>query len=134
MSEADGLYVVDSHSLYWYWQEPGRLGPGADAAFRAMERREAVGLVPVIAVAELHYLTTKQGAPLSVAALLGLIDRAPALRLEPLTRRHLAALDRLADVPEMHDRLIAAVGLVHGAVVVTRDAEIRASSLVRSVW
>jgi predicted nucleic acid-binding protein len=102
--------------------------------FRDLERREALALVPWIVVSELHFLTRKRGAPLSVEAALRLIDRAPALRLEALTRRHLRAFGRLEAIPEMHDRLIAAVGLLHDAVVVTRDADIQAHPLVRSVW
>ena len=134
MSEPLVLYVLDTHSLYWYWRDPPRLGAAADAAFRTIERREALGLVPAIVVAELHFLTSKQGTPLSLATILGLIDRSPSLRLEALARRHLVALDSLGDIPEMHDRLIAAVAVVHDAAVVTRDPDIHANTLVRSVW
>ena len=82
--QATPTYVLDTHGLYWYWTDPGRLGAAADAIFRSLERREAVGLVSVIVVAELHYLTTKRGSVWPVADILGLIDRAPALRLEAL--------------------------------------------------
>lgn len=128
------VYVLDTHALYWYWTEPDRLGPTADSAFRALERREGIGLVPFIVVAELHHLASKRGAQLSVEHVLRLIDGAPALRLEPLTRRHLVTFGRLTQIPEMHDRLIAAVGLLHDAVVVTRDPDIQAHPLVRSAW
>jgi antitoxin (DNA-binding transcriptional repressor) of toxin-antitoxin stability system len=37
-------------------------------------------------------------------------------------------------IPVMHDRLIAAVGLLHDAVVLTRDPDIQAHPLVRSAW
>jgi PIN domain nuclease of toxin-antitoxin system len=131
---APALYVLDTHALYWYWSQPSRLGAGADAVFGDLERRTAFALVPWPVVAELHYLTRKRGAPLSAGDILRLIDRAPALRLEALTRRHLRAFDRLETIPEMHDRMIAAVGLVHDAVIVTRDAAIQAHPSVRSVW
>lgn len=134
MTEPAGPYVLDTHALHWYWQDPTRLGPGADAAFQAIERREALGLVSVVVIAELHYLSAKMRAPLSVSAILQLIDRSPALRLEPVARRHLMAIDRLADIPEVHDRLIAAVALVHEAIVVTRDPAITSSSLLRTIW
>jgi PIN domain nuclease of toxin-antitoxin system len=127
-------YVLDTHSLYWYWTDPERLGPAAGSAFHLLERRRAVGLIPILVIAEVHYLTGKRRTPLSVDDILRLVDRAHALRLESLTRRHLSAFGQLAEIPEMHDRFIAAVGLMHDAVVVTRDASIQAHPLIRTAW
>lgn len=128
------VYILDAYALYWYWMQPNRLSAAAEAIFRNLERREAIGFVPWIVVAELHYLTRKRANAHSVGEILGLLDRAPALRLEGLTRRHLVAFDRLIDIPEMHDRMIAAVGLLHDATVVTRDPDIQAHPLLRAVW
>ena len=111
-----------------------RLGPGAITVFTALQRGEAVGLVPILVLAELHYLSAKQGTPVTTEVMLGLLDRAPSLTLEPLTRRNLQALDQLAGIPEMHDRLIAGVALMHGAAIVTRDPKIRAHPAVQTVW
>lgn len=127
-------FVLDTHALYWYWTAPERLGPAADEAFRALERHEVVGLVPILVVAEMHYLTAKKGWPLPVAEILRLVDRSPALRLEGMTRQHLLAFGRLDDIPEMHDRFIAAVGVINEAPVVTRDPLLRAHRAVRTVW
>ena len=135
MTENDvRLYVLDTHALYWYWNQPDRLGRQASAAFQAQEKKQAIGLVPVIVVAELHYLTSKLQRPLSIDQLLLLIDRAPSLRLEGLTRRHLLAFGTLSDVPEMHDRLIGAVALVHGAPVVSRDGALRDHPRLKTLW
>lgn len=103
-------------------------------ALQALETGEVIGLVPILAVAELHYLTRKAGSPWSIDWILRLIDRSPSLRLEPLTRRHLLTFAELGSIPEMHDRFIAATGLLHDAVVISRDADIRACELVRSIW
>lgn len=126
--------MLDTHALYWYWTRSARIGPGAMAVLRALETGEMTGLVPILAVAELHYLTRKAGSPWSIDWILHLIDRSPSLRLEPLTRRHLLAFAQLSSIPEMHDRFIAATGMLHDAVVISRDADIRACDLVRSVW
>jgi PIN domain nuclease of toxin-antitoxin system len=132
--QATPTYVLDTQGLYWYWTDPARLGPAAESAFRALEQRAAIGLIPTLVIAEIHYLTGKRGMPLSVDSILRLLDRAPALRLESLTRQHLTAFGRLSDIPEMHDRLIAAAGLLHDAVVVTRDPHIRAHPMIRTAW
>lgn len=133
-TDADRYVVLDTHALYWYWTRSARIGPGALAALQALETGEVIGLVPLLAVAELHYLTRRVRTPWSVDWILRLIDRSPSLRLEPLTRRHLLAFAQLGSIPEMHDRFIAATGLLYDAVVISRDADIRACNLVRSVW
>ena len=127
-------YVLDAHALRWYWSDPGRLSPAAAAVFEVLERGEAEALVPVIVVAELYYLAARLRDPMSVDSILGLIDRAPSARLEPLTRRHLLAFAQLGSVPEMHDRFIAAVALVENATIVTRDPQLHGHPLVRAIW
>ncbi len=126
--------MLDTHALYWYWTDPSRLGSDAEAAFTALEAKEAIGVVPVLVLAELLYAARKQGLAWTMEWLLGLVDGASALRLEAMTRQHLVAMDQLNEIPEMHDRLIAAVGLLHGAEVITRDPDIHAHPAVRSVW
>jgi len=91
-------------------------------------------MTPQIVIAELHFLLGKLGKGLPVVELLRVLDRASSLRLEALSRRHLLAFGRLGDIPEMHDRLIGAVALVHGAPLIGRDQGFRGHPLIRAVW
>lgn len=126
--------MADTHALYWFWYEPSRLGRTAEAAFRAIEARDAIGVVPLIVIAELHSLTAKFGRGRSVGELLELVDGAPSLRIEGMTRLHLMAFDELSSIPEMHDRFIAAIALQLGAPVITRDRLLSSHPLVQTVW
>ncbi len=134
MTNESAVYVLDTHALYWYWADPGQLGRGAEAAFGELERRQALGLVPLIVVAELHYLTGKLRRMLSVEEILRLVDRSSSLRLEALTRRHILAFGQLGEIPEMHDRFIGAVALVHNAPVISRDSVLRDRSRIEVIW
>ena len=134
MAESPDLYVLDTHALYWYWSDPGRLGEGAAGVFRALERQEATGIVSVVVIAEMHYLTAKALRPASVADLLNRVDSAASLRLEPLDRRQMLAFGQVESVPEMHDRLIAAVALMHDAPLVSRDGVLRGHPTLRVIW
>ena len=95
---------------------------------------EAVLIIPAIVVAEVYYLSVKTGQRLPPSDLLRVIDTSDSLILSDLGRAQLEMLDRLPEIPEMHDRLIAAEALALGVPVVTRDPVISASRQVQSVW
>lgn len=127
-------YVVDTHALYWYFRHPDRLGVGADAVFRLAETGNARVVVPAIAVAELYFLSVKLGSPFSPSDLFGALDSVAGIDFSDLGRAQLESLDLFTDVPEMHDRLIAAEAVVLDAVVVTRDEGLAGSRHIRTVW
>ncbi len=138
MTETDrgGLprFVVDAHSLWWYMKSSPRLSSAAADIFAMANTGKAVLIVPAIVVAEVYYLSVKTGQPLPPADLLGVIDTSASLASSDLGRTQLEMLDRLPEIPEMHDRLIAAEALALGAPVVTRDPVIAASPQVQSIW
>ena len=62
------------------------------------------------------------------------LDSVSGIELSELGRAQLERLDRFPEVPEMHDRLIAAESDALGAPVVTRDEVLAASDRVATVW
>lgn len=138
MIEADpgGLprFVVDAHSLWWYMRSSPRLSSTAAGIFSMADAGNAVLIVPAIVAAEVYYLSVKTGQPLPPSDLLQVIDTSDSLTLSDLGRTQLEMLDRLPEIPEMHDRLIAAEALALGVPVVTRDPVIAASPQVQSIW
>lgn len=126
-------YVADTHALYWYLQSPERLGTGATAAFRLAELHGAVVWVPAIVVAELFYLTSKLGRPLAPARLLADLEEAAGLALSDLGASQLSRLDAV-DLPEMHDRLIAAEALYRQATIISKDAALASVMGIATVW
>ena len=85
-------------------------------------------------VAEFYYLSVKLGSPLEPSALLEALDSVSGIELSELGRAQLERLDRFPEVPEMHDRLIAAEADVLGAPVVTRDEVLAASDRIPTIW
>lgn len=126
-------YVADTHALYWYLKDPGKLGAGADAVFRLAEVGEAEIVVPAIVVAEIYYLTKKRGEALLPSALFAALDDAPAFVFSELGREQLVSLENI-DIEEMHDRLIAAEALARDATVITRDAVLQQLEGLSTVW
>ena len=127
-------FVVDAHTLWWYIKSSPRLSSAAADVFAMADTGSAALIVPAIVVAEIFYLSVKTGQPLPPSDLLRVIDTSDSLTLSDLGRTQLEMLDRLPEIPEMHDRLIAAEALALGVPVVTRDPVIAASPQVQSIW
>ncbi len=126
--------MVDTHALWWYLQSPDRLTPAASAVFRLAETGNATIVVPAIAVAEFYFLSVKLKQPVAPSTLLDALAGVSGIELSDLGRAQLERLDQFPDIPEMHDRLIAAESAALNAPVVTRDATLSASPNVETVW
>lgn len=127
-------FVTDTHALWWYFRSPERLSAAASAVFQLAETGNAVVVVPAIVVAEFYCLSVKLGRPLEPSALLETLDSVGGIELSELGRAQLERLDRFPEVPEMHDRLIAAEADVIGTSVVTRDEALAASTGISTIW
>ena len=128
------IYVVDTHTLFWYFEYPHLLSPSADAIFRLAAVGGAQIIVPAIVVAEFYYLTQKAGNPVPPSEVLSDINDSREFVFSELGQAQLERMDEVAGVPEMHDRLIAAEALVHQAPVISRDEALRASGAVEIIW
>ena len=127
-------FVADTHALWWYFRSPERLSAAASAVFQLAETGNATVVVPAIVVAEFYYLSAKLGSPLEPSAFLEALDLVSGIELSELGRTQLERLDLFPEIPEMHDRLIAAESDALSAPVVTRDEVLTASERVATVW
>ena len=128
------VFVLDTHVLYWYLRQPHRLSVAADAIFRLAEAGGARLIVPAIIIAEFYYLSVKVGHPVAPSAVLDTLKGVEAIEVSDLGEIQLRMLDLATDVPEMHDRLIAAEALSRNAAVVTRDQSLANSAQITTVW
>ena len=134
MPDSLARFVVDTHALWWYLRSPERLTTAASAVFRLAETGNATIIVPAIAVAEFYFLSAKLGQPIPPSDLLAALDAVGGIELSDLGRAQLERLDRFPEIPEMHDRLIAAEAAALDAPVVTRDETLTASWQIETVW
>ena len=134
MLNGTAQFVVDTHALWWYLRSPERLTAAASAVFRLAETGNATIIVPAIAVAELYFLSVKIAQPFVPSDLLDALASVSGIELSDLGRAQLEELDLLQEIPEMHDRLIAAESFVRDAPVVTRDEALTTSHRVQTIW
>lgn len=126
-------YVIDTHALFWYLTASPRLSAPAKTVFDRGAAGEARLLVPVIVLAELFFLNENLNRPVDFAAELRRLMGADQFRFVPLLAEDMLEFGALTDVPEMHDRMIAAVARRRNCPCITRDQTITQSS-VATIW
>jgi PIN domain nuclease of toxin-antitoxin system len=95
---------------------------------------EAGLIVPVIVLAELIFAIENKPVNADFERILRYLQASPTVSIVELTLTRTLDLRVLSAIPEMHDRMIVAEALAHGASLITCDQAITASGLVPTVW
>ena len=82
----------------------------------------------------MYFLSVKLGRPFPPTDLYEVLDGVEGVVISPLDRRQLEAMQEVHDVPEIHDRLIAAEAFVLDAPIITRDQVLAGSRHVATIW
>ncbi len=127
------LYVADTVALILRL-EKRTMGAAAQQAFQTVEAGQDQLWVPAMACSEIMYLAERK----RIAATLGDVERYvaayPTCQEAPLTLAIVKAAHAITDIPELHDRLIAATTVHHQAALLTNDITITASAHVQTLW
>ena len=127
-------FVADAHVLWWFLTAPERLSDPVSSIFRLAETGNAIIFVPAIVVAEICFLSVKEGKPLPPAALLDQLASLNGIELSDLGRGQLELLDQFPEIRDMHDRLIASDSMYLNAPLLTIDRELIALTQIQTVW
>jgi predicted nucleic acid-binding protein len=125
-------YVADTMAII-LWIEKRKMPQKAKGIFGMAENSEAMLYVPAMVFAEIGYLSEKSKIDITLQDAFSYVNDHGF---------HFCAMDieiirnafEINDIPELHDRLIAAAGKVYGCPVITNDSKIIASKFVSTVW
>src|SRR5262244_244635 len=113
-------FVTDTMGLVLRLEQR-RLGSTAKALFEAMETGTAIIHVPSLVFAEILYLSEKKRISLTLHSVENYRARFPNCREFPLSLDVIQAAAEITDIPELHDRLIAATARIRNVELVTND-------------
>ncbi len=129
--------IADTHTAIWYLFADARLSARAkDRIEAAAAQGDQIG-VSAISLAEIVYLVEKGRIPAETLTRLQHTLRHPddVLTEVPVDGNVVASMQTLPrdEVPDLPDRLIGATALALQVPVISRDRQIRASSL-ETIW
>lgn len=129
------MILLDTHALVWAVAERKRLSHAAHAAILQAQKMDGVAIAS-ITLWELAMLIAR-----GRIQAFGTVDASVRLLTEgviikPITPEVAALAAQFpADFPaDPADRLIGATAVAEGMSLVTRDAKLRASPLLRTIW
>jgi predicted nucleic acid-binding protein len=100
----------------------------------AGEQGQTFIYIPSIVLAELYFLNVKYNQPLLFAQEYERLTGSGQFRFVEFCAADVLRFDALTTIPEMHDRMIAAVAHALQLPLLTRDGEIVTSGIIQTIW
>lgn len=127
-------YVADTVSLILYL-ENRKTGAIAEQIYDSAENGATVIHIPAMVFAEILYLSEKNRitATLNNAVDLTVKNSANFKQL-PMNGEIIKNAAIISDIPELHDRIIAASAKFLNLELITNDSKIQNSAFVKTIW
>lgn len=125
-------FVTDTQALVKFMMGMKVINDTSHEAFQSADRGEGTIIVPAVVLMEVLYLFEKNRIPVSLLHTEDLME-SDNYQFEPLSLEILKAGSEITDIPELHDRLIAATAKYFDLSIITNDPDIRASKFVDTV-
>lgn len=126
-------YVTDTVGLVLRL-ERRKLKPAANGIFEDTEAKRAVIHIPSMVFAEVLYLSERGRIAADIQSIMALMQQHPEYRECPMDSAVVREAAKIRDIPELHDRLIAATARYLRVPLITNDPVIEASCAVETVW
>jgi predicted nucleic acid-binding protein len=123
-------YVTDTQALIKFMQGKKVIDEKAHQAFLSADNGESTIIIPAIVLMEVLYLFEKNGIDIGLLHIEELF-KSQNYQFEALSLEILKTATDITDIPELHDRLIAATARYLDVPIITNDPQILKSQFVK---
>jgi len=122
-------FVTDTQALVKFMMGQKVINDRSHQAFLSADKAESIIIIPAIVLMKVLYLFEKNCIDISLFHTEDLL-KSQNYQFEPLSLEILKTASEITDIPELHDRLIAATARYLGLPLITNDPVMRASEFV----
>ena len=122
-------FVTDTQALVKFMMGKKVINDRSHQAFISADKAQCTIIIPAIVLMEVLYLFEKNRIDISLFQTEDLL-KSQNYQFEPLSLEILKTASQITDIPELHDRLIAATARYLDIPLITNDPVIRASEFV----
>ncbi len=125
-------FVADTMAVI-LWLEKRKMPQKVKELFIHAEKNEIALHVPAMVLAEIGYLSEKKKIELTLTDTIGWL-RKHNIAVHHTGIDSIKSAFEITDIPELHDRIIAASGVVLECPIITNDPRIIDSKFVATIW
>lgn len=125
-------FVTDTQALVKFMMGKKVINNAAHQAYLSADKGEATIIIPAIVLMEVMYLFEKNRIEIGILQTEDLME-SQNYQFEPLSLEILKTASQIHDIPELHDRLIAATAMHLDLPLITNDPVISKSEFVQIV-
>ena len=114
--------------------EKRKLGSVIKSLFKSAEDGVLSLWIPAMVLAEVGYLSEKGRIETNLAGVKEYVEKHKQIKIGPVTEQVIEQTFLIDDIPELHDRIIAATAIVKKAALITNDPIITASQHLEVIW
>ena len=126
-------YVADTMALVLHL-ESRRSSPAVKSIFDSADLGNITIHIPAMVFAEILYLSERKRITLTLTEVESHLQTFGSYRESPMSFAIVENARQITDIPELHDRLIAATAKSLNIDLITNDPKIQASQFVHTIW
>ena len=123
-------YVTDTQALVKFMMGKKVINEKCHQAFLAADRGKNIIIIPAIVLMEILYLFEKNRIKIDLFQTEDLL-KSRNYQFEPLSLEIIKTASEINDIPELHDRLVAATARYLDIPLITNDPVIEKSNFVK---
>jgi len=125
-------YVVDTHSLVWYFSKDGRLSRKVKVILQEAEDGRNELFIPAIVLLEAIDISEKKKVPFKIEKLFSFVEERDNFQIVDINFPLIKELTHIGKGLDLHDRIILTVSKLTDGVLLTKDAQLK--KFAKVVW
>lgn len=125
-------YSLDTHTIVWYLLKDKKLSKIAEDSVRQVFKKQAIGIVSIMVVLELYYVSLKN-EKFDFSKTIKLIKDAN-IKIVNFDMKVLIQTLELPRGIDIHDRIIVATSILTNSQLITKDGVLRNLFTNETIW